>query len=455
MARTNDLTQGIIWKKLLFFAIPLLLSSLVQQLYNTVDLIFVGNFIDKSASAAIGASSLLITCLVGFFGGMSVGSGVVISQIFGARDVKKLSKAVHNAVALSIAGGVLFMVIGYFFAPVYLKWVNTPAELQAGAVGYLRIYFLSFVSMFVYNLGSGVLRALGDARSPLYAQALGGLLNVAMDYVFLRLFHNGVEGVAWATLISQTAAACATLCHLAKLDKKYSLKFRKIAFEGSILKEVIRIGVPAGAQSLVITLSNVMAQYHINSFGEDAIAAFTAYFKVELIIYLPIVAFGQAIMAFSGQNMGAGDFKRMREGTRICLIMSMALAAVTSALALAFGPQLFRIFNKETSVIETGCRIIGISFPFYFIYCVLQILGDSLRGAGKVKEPMLIIMVNICIVRTCLLFLIVPMVKDVRGVAVTYPVTWFLTAVCMIVYYIKFHRYIGGKSYGADTEGNQ
>ncbi len=440
MAKTTDLTKGTIWKKLLFFAIPLLLSSLVQQLYNTVDLIFVGNFINKSASAAIGASSLLITCLVGFFGGMSVGSGVVVSHIFGAKDKDKLSKAVHNAVALSIGGGMLFMVIGYFFAPVYLKLVNTPAELQTGAVGYLRIYFLSFVSIFIYNLGSGVLRALGNARLPLYAQIFGGLTNVVMDYVFIRIFDNGINGVAWATLFSQTVAAAITLYHLSRLEEAYAFRFNKIGFTVDILKEVIRIGVPAGFQSFVITLSNVMAQYHINSFGEDTIAAFTAYFKIELIIYLPIVAFGQAIMAFSGQNTGAKDYDRVRKGTRICLMMSMGLAAATSVLGLTFGSELFRVFNKEADVIRIGCQLISVTFPFYCIYSILQVMGDSLRGSGKAKEPMLVIMVNICIVRTVLLFLIVPRVQDIRGVAVTYPITWALTSICMAVLYIRYHR---------------
>lgn len=440
MAKTTDLTTGIIWKRILFFAIPLLLSSLVQQLYNTVDLIFVGNFIDKSASAAIGSSSFLVTCLVGFFGGMSVGSGVVVSHIFGAGEKEKLSKAVHNAVALSIAGGLVSMGFGYFFAPVFLKLINTPQDIYYSAVSYLRIYFFSLIFIFIYNLGSGVLRAIGNSKSPLYAQAVGGFVNVAMDYFFLRCFENGVNGVAWATFFSQGTAALFTIFSLMKLNPAYSLKFGKIGFDREILKKVIMIGVPAGAQSLVITLSNVMAQYHINSFGEDAIAAYTAYFKVELIIYLPIVAFGQAIMSFAGQNMGAGNYKRMREGTGICLFMSMGLAFATSLLALKFGPHLFRIFNKEPSVIETGCQIIGISFPFYFVYCILQILGDSLRGAGKVKEPMYIVMVNICIIRIILLFLIVPVVQDIRGVAVTYPITWILTSACMLVYYLKFQK---------------
>ena len=421
MKKTLDLTTGSISRKLILFALPLLFGSLVQQLYNTVDLIFVGNFIGKSASAAIGASSLLITCLVGFFGGMSVGSGVVISQIFGARDYKKLSRAVHNTAALCLAGGLALMVLGY--------------------VGYLQIYFLSFFSVVSYNLGSGVIRALGDSRTPLYAQIVGGLTNVVMDYIFVRVFSNGINGVAWATLISQSVAASFIIWRLTKLEDTYALRFRKIAFDRPILREVLRIGIPAGAQALVITLSNVIAQYHINSLGEDAIAAFTAYFKVELLIYHPIVALGQANMTFSGQNKGAGNMERVRQGTLRCTLISMALAVVTAALALPLGGVLFRVFNREASVIALGRQIIGVTFPFYFIYSILQIVGDSMRGVGKARGPMVIIMTNICVIRTILLFAIVPRWQDIRAVAVAYPITWALTAGCMLVYYIHYHKH--------------
>ncbi len=440
MAKVRDLTKGNIGKELILFAIPMLLSSLVQQLYNTVDLIYAGNFLGKSATASIGASSLLITCLVGFFGGMSVGSGVVVSQIYGAGDEEKLKKAVHNAVALCLAGGLLFMLLGVVFAPLYLRLINTPWELQAGAVSYLQIYMLSFPVLFLYNIGSGVLRALGDSRSPLAAQFAGGLVNVGMDYLFIRVFHDGVCGVAWATLFSQSVAAAITLYNLSRFPAPYRLHGREIRFEASILKEVIRIGVPAGCQSLVITLSNVIAQYFINSFGEDSIAAFTAYFKVELIIYLPIVAFGQSIMAFSGQCKGAEDYSRIRKGTGICLALSMLVAGLTSAAALRGGAVLFRIFNKEAAVIEAGLSIIRVSFPFYPIYCILQVVGDSLRGCGKVKQPMLIVMLNICIIRTLLLWVLVPCTGSLQGVAVTYPITWALTAVCMMGYYVIYHR---------------
>ena len=449
MALTKgDLTNGPVGKKLLLFAIPLLLGSLVQQLYNTVDLIFVGNFINKTASAAIGASSLLITCLIGFFGGMSVGSGVVISQIFGAGDQKKLSRAIHNTAALCIAGGIILIAAGYLLAPVYLHVIRTPDSIQGMAVSYLRIYFLSFFSVIFYNFGSGALRALGDSKSPLYAQLIGGLTNVVMDYIFIRIFDNGVNGVAWATLISQSVAAAVIIRQLYKLDPEYAFRPDKIAFDRLIMKKVIDIGVPAGTQALVITLSNVVVQYHINGFGEDAIAAFTAYFKVELIIYLPIVAFGQAMMTFAGQNMGAGKWNRVRKGTVTCTVMSMAIAAGTSVLALVFGMQLFRMFNKEPEVLLLGQQIIRTTFPFYFVYSVLQVVGDSMRGVGRSRIPMLIILINICLIRSALLFMIVPRTSDLRGVAMVYPITWTLTSVCMVIYYIKYH------SERQQTEGN-
>ena len=231
-----------------------------------------------------------------------------------------------------------------------------------------------------------------------------------------------------------------TLYSLTKIDQRYSLRLKDLGFDKDILKEIVRIGVPAGAQSLLITLSNVMAQYHINSLGEDAIAAFTAYFKVELIIYHPIVALGRATMTFTGQNMGAGRMDRVRKGTVYTAIISMVLASVTAIASLPFGGALFRIFNKEASVIALGRQIIGVTFPFYFIYSILQIFGDSMRGVGESKVPMIIVMVNICIIRTALLFLIVPKVMDIRGVAVCYPITWALTSVCMFIYYLSYHR---------------
>ncbi len=445
----KDFTQGIIWTRLILFAIPLLLSSLVQQLYNTVDLIFVGNLLGTAASSAVGASSLLITCLVGFFGGMSVGAGVVVAHAFGAGEQTKLKQAVHSSVALCLVGGVLLMLAGYLLAPFYLRLVNTPQALQADAVGYLRIYVFSFVPLVTYNICSGMLRALGDSQTPLYAQLVGGIGNVLLDALLLMGFDYGIEGVAWATVFAQSLAAALILLKLARLDNSYALRLKELRFSPEPLYNIVGIGFPAGIQSLVITLSNVVVQYHINAISVPAIAAFTAYFRVELVIYLPILAIGQTAMVFVGQNMGAHQFQRVKEGTNQCLAVGLVLTAVLSGLALMFGEQLFRVFAKDKEVIELGLQIIHITFPYYFIYLVLQVFGDSLRGMGVSKPPMLIILLNICLIRTVLLFLIVPNYPDVRGVALTYPVTWALTAVCMFgyyVYYRKKHLEVGGEN---------
>ena len=442
----NDLTKGPIWKNILLFSIPLLLTSLFQQLYNTVDLIFAGNILGKSASSAIGVSSLLVTCLIGFFSGMSVGSGVVISHIYGARDKESLKVAIQNAIALSIIGGAIIMVIGYFFTPYYLKLIDVPSQLQVSAEGYLRIYFFSSVSIMIYNIGAGLLRALGDSKTPLYAQLIGGIINILMNVLFIIIFNNGIYGIAWATLVSQTFAAIFILYKLSKVDKNYSLRFDKIKFDKKILKKIITIGIPAGIQSLAITFSNVMVQYQINSLGENVIAAFTVYFKVELIIYLPIVAIGQAAMIFTAQNNGARKYDRVRNGTKQCLIIGIIIAVFLSIFSLCFGRVLFRILIKEPTVIELGLNIIKITFPFYFIYVILQVLSDSLRGIGNIKEPMIIILINICIVRTILLFIIVPKFMSVNSVAIAYPITWALTSLCMVAYYLGYNKYIIKKS---------
>ncbi|MGI6007308.1 MAG: MATE family efflux transporter [Ruminococcus sp.] len=443
-----DLTQGIIWKQLLLFALPLLGSSFIQQLYNTVDLLFVGNFIGKEASAAVGASSLMITCLVGFFSGMSVGSGVILSQKIGAKSEREIHDTIHTAVCLSFIGGVTLTVIGYLLAPHFMQWMNTPEQIMQSAVSYLRIYFLSLTSVIIYNIGSGLIRAMGDSRSPMLIQLAGGLVNVAMDTFFVVCFKNGVEGVAWATMFSQTAAAGSVLFYLVRQKGNYHLSLNKLKIHGAIWKDIVKVGIPAGIQSFVITLSNVFAQYYINSFSVDVIAAFTAYIKVELPIYLPIVAFGQAVTTFVGQNKGAGNQERMEKGTFICAGLSVCITLVMSSLMLVFGKYAFGLFNKDVQVINYGIEIIHISFPFYWIYAILEVIASSLRGEGKSLPPMVIILCNICVLRTVLLCLIMGLYHDVRGIAVTYPITWSLTVICLMAYYLM-HKKINKLKKGA------
>jgi len=433
----RDLTTGSIWKKLVLFALPLLLSSLVQQLYNTVDLIFAGNLIDSNASAAIGMSGMLITCLVGFFGGMSVGAGVVIARSYGNEDYDGLRRAIHSTVALCTIGSVLLLVLGEALTPIYLRLVHTPDALLPMAMGYLRIYFISMPAIIFYNLCSGMLRSLGDSRSTLVAQIAGGLFNVLADWLFIARLHCGVAGAAWATLISQTISAAYVVYRLRKLDGPYALKLDQVYLDRGVLREILRIGVPAGVQSLVITLSNVFVQYHINRLGGSAIAAFTAYFKIELIVYYPIMALGQAMMTFVGQNMGASKPERVRRGLWECLGLGVGVSLLLSVLGLLGGRLLFSAFYSDEAAIALGLRIIATTFPFYFIYCFLEIPGDALRGMGESRLPMLIVIVNLCLLRTALLFLIVPRWPDVRGIAVCYPITWAVTGACMMVCWLK------------------
>lgn len=437
MSKKINLTEGIIWKQVLFFALPLLGSSLIQQLYNTVDLLFVGNYLGKEAAAAVGASSLIITCLVGFFTGMSVGASVVIANIVGSGKKEKLKDAIHTAIGLSFFGGIVLFIIGYIGAPYFLKWMNTPQEIMKPAVSYIRIYFLSLISVITYNMGSGIIRAMGNSKTPMCILLVGGIVNVLMDALFILIFENGVNGVAWATLLAQTITAVLILYYLTHAESECRLQFRKIRIHKDILLRILKIGIPSGIQSIVITLSNVFAQYHINSLGVDAIVAFTAYFKVELPLYLPIVAFGQASTTFSGQNMGSGNIERVKKGAKVCILMGIGVTIVSSTLLLIFGRQAFGIFNQDSAVIDYGIRIISTSFPFYWIYVILEVLGATIRGAGKATPPMVIILSNICVLRIILLFIIMASYHDVRGVAITYPITWATTSLCMFVYYLK------------------
>lgn len=444
MKSKEDLTQGAVSQKLIYFAFPLLLSSLVQQLYNTVDLIFAGNLLGKEASSAVGLSALLINCLILFFGGMAVGTGIVISHAYGEGNCGQLKGAIQNILVLSVWGGMILMVFGYFFAPYYMRLIKAPENLYVDAVHYLRTYIFSFIPILIYNIGSGALRALGNSRAPLFAQFIGGLVHITMDALLVAVFNVGIQGMGWASLASQSTAAGIVIFYLKKLDQNYCLRILQIRPDLKIIYKILKIGIPAGVQSLIISLSNILAQYQINALGEDAVAAFTAYFKVEQVIYLPIVALGQAIMTFVGQNIGANQRRRAESGIKECLKIGTMITVVLSGSALLLGSVLFRLFSKEQPVIALGLQIIHITFPFYFLYLILQVLSDGLRGAGVIQAPTMISVFNFCMLRITLLFCLVPKFQNIKSAAVTYPIVWATTTACLAVYYLcnwqkKFH----------------
>lgn len=442
MKKKSELTKGSIGKQLLLFALPLLGTSLIQQLYNTVDLFFVGNFLGTQATAAVGASSLLTNCMVGFFTGLSLGTGVIISISVGENNKKRIHKVIHTAMGLSLAGGAVLTLLGLALSRQILLWMNTPLEILEQSLLYIRIYLLGMTPLFVYNMNAGVIRARGDSRTPMVFQLTGALINILLDWISLAHFGMGVEGAAWATFLSQLAAAAGTVVYLIRRSDEYRLNWKKIGISRDILRSVMKIGVPAGCQNMVITLSNIFVQTAINSLGVSVIAAFTAYFKVECLIYLPIVAFGQAATTFVGQNFGAGEKTRIQKGVINCIVMGCAYAVIMAMLLIWQGKAVLGLFTSDDSVIALGIRIIRVTFPFYWLYVLLEVHADALRGIGRSIPPMALILICICGLRTVLLLVFNRLFGSLEAVAAVYPCAWLAAAVCLTACWVKIRKHL-------------
>lgn len=437
---SHTLTKGSVGKGILLFALPLLGSSLIQQLYSTVDLIFVGQLLGTKASAAIGASVLIVTCMIGFFNGMAVGTNVFAARHYGARRFEQLKKLIQTIFWTGIIGGFFLTVIGLVLSPVFLTWMGTPESIFPLAVRYLRIYMASMISVVSYNLLSGVLRALGDSRTPMLYQFFGGIINVFADFIFLYVFHMGVEGTAFATLFSQTFAAIGVMIHLYRLKKTYALRIR---FSDCSLKEftdILKVGVPAGVQSIIITLSNIIIQSQINTLGVTSVASFTVYFRVELIIYLPIVALGQAVVSFIGQNYGAGNWERIKKGNRLCIFGGSLITFAACILLIIAMPVILNVFTKDAAVAAQTLEIVKVTFPFYFFYTVLECFSSNLRGFGKAFLPMIVTVISFCGFRIVALFALMAKNPSPDKVALSYPISWGIAAAAMAILYVRNNR---------------
>ena len=437
---SHTLTKGSVGKGILLFALPLLGSSLIQQLYSTVDLIFVGQLLGTKASAAIGASGLIVTCMIGFFNGMAVGTNVFAARHYGARRFEQLKKLIQTIFWTGIIGGFLLTVIGLVLSPVFLTWMGTPESIFPLAVRYLRIYMASMISVVSYNLLSGVLRALGDSRTPMLYQFFGGIINVFADFIFLYVFHMGVEGTAFATLFSQTFAAVGVMIHLYRLKEPYALRIR---FSDCSLKEftdILKVGVPAGVQSIIITLSNIIIQSQINTLGVTSVASFTVYFRVELIIYLPIVALGQAVVSFIGQNYGASNWERIKKGNRLCIFGGSLITFAACILLIIAMPVILNVFTKDAAVAAQTLEIVKVTFPFYFFYTVLECFSSNLRGFGKAFLPMIVTVISFCGFRIIALFALMAKNPSPDKVALSYPISWGIAAAAMAMLYVRNNR---------------
>lgn len=437
--KENSITEGVIWKQLLIFFFPILIGTFFQQLYNTVDTVIVGQYVGKEALAAVGTTSVLINLLVGFFVGLSTGATVIISQFFGAGEWKNVSRAVHTSMAMALAGGGVIMVGGLLTGRVCLQAMDVPEALMEDALLYLNIYYGGALACMVYNVGTGILRAIGDSRMPLYVLIACCLVNIVLDLLFVAAFHWGVMGVALATVISQVVSAGLILARLMLTREAYRVEPRKIRFDRGLLKDVVRIGLPAGLQTVMYSLSNLMIQTSINSFGTDAIAAWTAISKVDGFIWMVMGAFGISITTFAGQNFGAKKFQRMKKSVRVCLAMTMGVTVGLSLVLFLFMEPIMGFFVTDDEVVRLGCNFLRILAPSYFMFVFIEIFSGAIRGAGEAMQPMIITGVGVCGLRILWLLAAVPLWPTMEMVALNYPVTWVVTALVFLVYYCRMN----------------
>lgn len=437
MKNTNEFTNGNINKGLLRFAIPLLLGTVLQQLYGMADILFVSRCLGKHASAAVGASSTIVTCLIGLFTGISTGAGVVIANYRGAKNAKEEKRSIKAALCLGIVGGVIVMAVGLLLSRHILVWMKTPKGILELALMYVRIYFFAIPLMILYNLCAGIFQALGDSKRPVMLLAVGGVLNVCLDALFIAILPFGVVGAGVATLLSQGVSAGVLFGILLKKEKLMPLYDAKI---GGYIPRILKIGLPAGVQAMILTLSNLVVQYHINVMGENAVAAFTIYFKVENVIYMPIVAFGQAMLVFTGQNLGAGNGKRAWRGLFACNLLSGLVTVGLSAILVGFATEVMHIFTEDEEVVHVGVHIIGMIVPWYVVYSIMEVTASFIRGLGRTFSAMVISMLFLCGSRVIFLRLFSGVIQGIATVAWVYPITWMLAMLVYVGYVLLLRR---------------
>lgn len=436
-SKGNAIVEGVIWKQILLYFFPILIGTFFQQLYNTVDTIIVGQYVGTNALAAVGSTGTLLNLLVGFFIGISSGATVIISQYYGANDYERISKAVHTSIALAIAGGVIIMVVGIATARPCLKLMNVPGDILDDAVLYMIVYYAGIIACLIYNIGTGILRAIGDSRMPLYVLIVCCLVNVVLDLVFVIVFKWAVFGVALATVLSQVISAALIMIRLMCTREAYRVELKKIGFDFSVLRNVIRIGLPAGLQSVAYSFSNLLIQTSINGFGTNAIAAWSAIGKIDGFIWMVMGAFGISVTTFAGQNFGARQYDRVKKCARVGLFMTLGVTVVLSVLLFIFKAPLIRFFTNDEAVVECGCSFLNILAPSYFLFVFIEILSAAIRGAGEALQPMLITCIGVCGLRIIWLLLAVPMHNTMEMVAMNYPVSWVVTAAVFIIYYAR------------------
>ena len=435
----NGITEGVIWKQLLIFFFPILFGTFFQQLYNTVDAVIVGRFVGKEALAAVGGSTgTLINLLVGFFVGLSSGATVIISQFYGGGREKRVSEAVHTAIAFSLACGVGLMVIGIAASPIALRAMGTPDDIMQYSLSYIRIYFLGIIPNLVYNMGAGILRAIGDSKRPLYYLMASCFTNIVLDLVLVVWLRLDVRGAAIATIVSQLVSAVLVVLQLLRTKDSYRLVIRKIRLNLFMVMRIVRIGLPAGLQSVMYSASNIIIQSSVNSLGTDTVAAWTAYSKIDSVYWMIISALGISITTFVGQNYGAGKLDRVKRGIYVCLGLSFLITAILSVTLYLGGGYIYLMFTADAAVIAKGMEILHFLVPAFATYVCIEVLSGALRGTGDSWIPMIMTAVGVCALRVLWILVAVPLKPDILTVVFSYPLTWSITSILFLVYFYCF-----------------
>ena len=443
--RNTLMTEGPIWKHILNFALPLLIGNIFQQLYNTVDSIVVGNFVSTQALAAVGSTGMIINTLVGFFMGLSTGATVIISQFFGARDENAVHRAVSTTILMTFALGVVCTAIGISFVPFMLRFMKTPEDVIPDATQYLRIYFGGILTLMVYNMGSGILRAVGDSRRPLYFLIFSACTNIVLDLIFVLAFRMGVAGVALATVISQLLSAILVLIVLSRSVDCYRLVWTDLKPDWRILGKIFSIGMPAAIQAAITSFSNVFVQSYINHFGSSCMAGYTSYGKIDQLVMLPMQSVSQASTTFVGQNLGADQLERSKKGVNISIGIACAITAFLTILLNVFASPLLSLFSQEQEVLWFDVQFIRVQSPFYVLCVLNQIYAGALRGAGDSQAPMFIMLGSFVLFRQIYLYVgtrIFP--ESLTFVALSYPAGWIL---CSTLEFLHYRRGKWEKNY--------
>ena len=443
-SKSKTMTEGPLAKQILLVSLPLALSNLLQILFNMSDVAVVGRFAGSTALGSVGSTATFVTLFTGFLIGLSNGVNVLVARFYGAGHPKDVSKTVHSALLVSLAAGVLLLFVGLFGSPALLELLNTKEDLLPGAILYLRVYFLGMPALALYNFGNAIFSAIGDTKKPLMYLSIAGALNIALNLFFVIVFHMGVEGVAYATIIAQAVSAILTMIVLMRYDGSIRLELRKLRFHWDMLKKIVSVGIPAALQMAITAFSNVFVQGYINHFGADCMSGWTAYTKIDQLVILPVQSLSMASTTFVGQNLGVGNVARAKGGVRRALLLSFAVTAVLLVPVLLLAPGLTSFFNSKAEVVSYGALLLRLLSPFYFFFCINQVYSGALRGAGNSRMPMFIMLGSFVVFRQIYLYVMANCISnEIVPIALSYPAGWFVCSAATLLYYThcKFDHY--------------